>query len=40
MTGQEPITHLEDEDTRHALELPDSAIAMIEEMGDFRDTWY
>ena len=35
----ELMTHLEDEDTRH-VELPDSAIAVIEESIDFNDALY
>ena len=36
----ESMTYLEDEDMRHEVELPDSAIAMIEESVDFIDTLY
>ena len=36
----ESITHVEDEDTRHEVELPDSAIAVTEESVDFIDALY
>ena len=34
------MTHLEDEDARHEVKLPDSAIALIEELVDFIDALY
>ena len=35
------MTHSEDEEeTRHVLRLPDSAIAITEVDGDFNDSWY
>ena len=34
------MTHLENEDTRHEVELPDSVIAVIETSIDFNDTLY
>ena len=34
------MIHLEDEDMRHEVELPDSAIAVIEESVDFNNALY
>ena len=37
----ESITHSEDEEeTRHAFRLPDSAIVVTGVDGDFNDSWY
>ena len=39
--GPESMTHLEDEEeTRHILGLPNSAIVVIGVDGDFSDSWY
>ena len=36
----ESMTHLEDKDTRHEVELPNLAIVVIEKLVGFNDTLY